>query len=213
MFNRDQISDEFKQQVLERHAQRPLSWSSNRFSSGEVAGMSPSEHAYILDQAAAVQRGHPENAMNRLQRTAGSGVYGHMAEHIGDISHRLNESGGRFGTEFVEPKVRRALTTLTHPYGFEREHMEQMRSNRTDMEALTAVGKEYSEAHAAVPVYNQPTQHASNAAWRLGQMDFSGTAMSMKGLNRLITDREAFRHSMSQQGTVEFLRNQEERGY
>ena len=140
--------------------------------------MSSHEYAYVLHHSAEIQRGAPEQRMLEFQRATGGGLLGHSAEHIGDLIHRLNQEGGRFGTEFVEPKVRSQLRGLTHGYGYEREHLEQMRSNAAHMgvdfeehmERVRAAGQVYTAAHEQVPVYNTPSMHGAWAAEALGEM-------------------------------------------
>ena len=179
------------------------------FSSGAVEAMTPEEFAYTLHHTAEIQRGHPEHTMHEVQKIAGGGLYSWMAEHVGDLTHRLNEHGGRFGDEFVAPKVRRALTSLGHPYGFEREHKEQMVSNGTDMGALADVGARYAKAHRSIPIYNRPSMVANYAAEAIGKMEFGGAEMWLNRLRSTLEDPDQFKHQMSQEGSVEYLRKWE----
>lgn len=216
MFNRDQISEEFQALVEKRHGR--TNWNSPGFRSHEVEAMAPHEFALVLHHAANVQRAEPENRMLELQRVTGGGLYSHSAEHIGDLTHRLNEGGGRFGSEFVEPKVRTQLRGLQHKYGYEREHLEQMRSNAAyagvdfeeHMEKVRTAGEAYSQAHGTIPVYNAPSQRAAWAAQDLGRMNFGNTEMWMHSLSKTLRDSTQFKHLMSQAGSVEFLRKHEE---
>ena len=38
------------------------------------------------------QRGTPEQAMLKVTRLIGGGVYGYVAEHVGDLTHRMSEN-------------------------------------------------------------------------------------------------------------------------
>jgi len=213
------VSPQFRALVAERHQASPHQIVPNMpgFRSTEVADMSTDEHRYVLHHAASVQRGAPEQRMLDLQRVAGGGLFGHSAEHIGDLTHRLNEEGGRFGTEFVVPKVRSQLGSLNQRYGYEREHMEQMRSNARDrgvsvdehMDQVREAATSYTRAHEQVPVYNEPSLHAARSARNLGLMRFSGVTAHMSNLNQALKG-DQFRHLMSQAGSVEYLRRQEE---
>jgi len=212
-FQPDRITPEFKEEV--ERANAPLIMGGDRysrgFSSGRVAAMSPEEHSFTLDHVASLQRGHPETVMGQVQRVTRGGILSWLSEHVGDLTHRLNEGGGAFGTEFVAPKVHSALRTLEHGYGVEREHNEQMASVGVDPDELQRVCAEYANAHRGLPVYNQPSAHARNAAIRVGQHDFKGATRSLTLLKRDISDPDLFRHLMSQQGSVEFLKMQEDR--
>jgi hypothetical protein len=199
--------------VKGRHAAR------QPFTSSEIETMYPHQYSEVLDSAASVQRGTPENVMLRAQRHLGGGVYPHLLEHVGDLTHRLAEGGGTYGDEYVAPKVERALGTLRHPYGFEREMGEQIASNSkfnvergrhpVSMDDARRLGEEYADAHEQVPVYTRPMALARSAAVALGQHRFSGAAASLVGLQRVI-DSGTLRREMSQDASVKFLRQREE---
>lgn len=189
-----------------------------QLSSQEVAGMSPDQYRDLIDKVASAQRGAPEAAMLRAQNALGGGVYPHALEHVGDLTHRINESGGRFGTEFVAPKVSRILSSLRQPYGFEREMAENVAGNARSwrrntpvptMEDYRSFGKQYADAHRALPVYNDPSFHGREAAVALGEHRFGDTVEHLSRLESFIQNEDAWRHVMSQPGSIDFLRRQE----
>lgn len=189
------------------------------FGSSDIAAMKPEEFKSTLDASARIQRGAPETHMVKMQSKYGGGVYPHALEHIGDLTHRIAEHGGAFGTEFVTPKVERMLVTLTRPYGFEREMREQMHENRSYRESkgesypsedeFMEDSSEYARLHSTVPVYTRPSHHAREAAVALGRHQFGAAIEHLTSL-RSIIDRgpDYWKEQMSQQGAVDFLREQ-----
>lgn len=203
----------FEEEVAQRHAQQ------QPFSSSEIGAMTSEQFKTVLSGAASVQRAYPESVMLRAQRRIGSGLYAHSLEHIGDLTHRIAESGGRFGTEFVKPKVESQLHNLTRPYGYEREMREQLASNNRireekgkpvlSEENLHEIGHHYSEAHATVPVYTEPMHHARAAAMSLGLRRFGDTVQNLGRLQHFINGgNDHWNHLMSQPESVRFLRSQ-----
>jgi len=191
--------------------------------SEEVAAMSSEDFRGVLHNVAEAQRGTAEHVMNRAQEEIGSGIYSHSLEHIGDLPHRINEKGGRFGLEYVKPKVETQHASLTHPYGYEREMGEQMESTKRYRESKgeTAVtpervkqlGTQYAEAHEDLPVYNQPSYLAQGAASSLGRQQFGTTRMYMGALKREVEKGpEHWAKQMSRTGSVEFLKEKEAKG-
>lgn len=164
----------------------PKQYTDQHFSA-EVEDMSPDEALRVRGGTARHQRGRPEQAMNDLQRAAGGGVYPTAVEHVGDITHRMNEHGGRLGAELVAPKVQRMRSTLNHPYGFEREMQEQMSDNarykEVPVDELTGtvrnLGQNYADEHRRTPVYNYPSEVARDASVSLGEQRFDATRRSL----------------------------------
>jgi hypothetical protein len=155
--------------------------------------------------------------MLSAQRRIGGGVYGHALEHVGDLTHRIAEEGGRFGTEFVEPKVRTQLQSLGSRYGFDREAEEQRVENdrfntergRPGVSArdVEDAGWDYAEEHKKVPAYTRPMALARDAAVALGQQRTDGAVRSLTALQRTIDAGPAhWRRQMSQDASVRFLR-------
>jgi hypothetical protein len=85
------------------------------------------------------------------------------------MTHMLAWVPPRAGAEYVEEKVKKLLRLLTRPYGFLREHEENLISNAKYHGMPLARYKavvdkalnEYISAHRRLPVYNQ-TQWLAN---------------------------------------------------
>lgn len=156
------------------------------------------------------QRDLPESQMLKCQRVLGGGVVSHLIEHVGDLTHRLSENtfsstGDLEGTlEFVEPKIKRALTALKNGYGFLKEHDDNLQSN---YKAFKDVGhitdsfedwniqinemlSDYSLKHSNLPVYNKAQYHAREAAVELGKLNVEKTIEHLETLNDIIESGE-----------------------
>lgn len=199
----------------------------------EVEAMSPDEALAVRGGTAIAQRNVPEHKMMELQRTAGGGVMPNAAEHVGDLTHRMNQPQRTTDIimEDVVPKVRNQSANLGSRYGFEREHEENITGNArytgADVEAhraaVQSAGQEYADAHRKVPVYNYPTEVARDAAVSLGEQRFSDTRTHLDHLSRMQTggkgyaagDMESLLHqprsgtAAHQQGMVDYLRGKE----
>lgn len=183
---------------------------------GYFSTISDDDYKGIMNQVGDLQRGRPESAMLVAKRETGGGVYPHSLEHIGDLTHRINEYGGRLGTEFVRPKVESQLYQLTRPYGYEREMLEQIESNRSfaaergktapDLDRVRELGANYAEEHRAIPVINRPTALGRRAAINLGGMQFGSTVRNLIGLQALTDDTDRYRHEISRQGAIDYLK-------
>jgi hypothetical protein len=183
---------------------------------GYFSTISDDDYKGIMDYVGDLQRGRPESVMLKAQREMGGGVYPHSLEHIGDLTHRINEHGGRLGTEFVRPKVESQLRQLTHPYGYEREMLEQIESNRSfaaergrtapDLDRIKELGANYAAEHRAIPVINRPTALGRRAAINLGEMQFGSTIRNLRGLQALTDDTDRYRHEISRQGAINYLK-------
>jgi hypothetical protein len=159
------------------------------------------ERNQVFASLADNQRGKPEQAMVSLVRLAGGGVIG-IAEHIGDLTHRMSEKFDflKGGLEYVKHKVNYALKTLTNPYGFEREFEENLRSNAkiknisvNDLKnAVFNALKIYANEHAKLKVYNEPQMWARNAAISFGNRDWDATIDYLKKLKNLCNDPEKY---------------------
>ena len=201
-FHPDQFPQEFVERVTQAHA--PRQFGETGFSASAVEAMSPEEHRFVMQHAAAVQRGTPERVMHDVQRATGGGAFSYLAEHIGDLTHRLNDQP-TIATELAAPKVSMGLSTLAN------------RADIRDLEAthsqVGTVAQRYAEAHQQVPVYNEPSYHGRQAAISIGRGDFSTAALHLRSLHDQMSDPDKFKYLLSQQGSVDFLRRQEERGY
>jgi len=162
--------------------------------------MSPEEHRFVLQHAASVQRGGPERVMHDVQRATGGGALSYLAEHIGDLTHRLNDEP-MIAMELTAPKVSMGISTLSN------------RADLRDMEEthgqVGPVARRYAEAHGQVPVYNKPSYHGRAAAIALGRGDFDHAALHLQALRETMADPKHFAYLMSQQGSVEYLRSEE----
>lgn len=138
-----------------------------------------------FSELAHAQRGAPEEAMLAIQRTRIAPLYAYVAEHVGDLTHRMSTlvevtQGRNCGYGMVAEKVCKTLRSLTDPYGFEREVREQIESFAdgtayTPQEAeirLRTAGKIYAEEHMKLPVFNHAQMTACDAAVAVGLFDF-----------------------------------------
>lgn len=152
------------------------------------------------------QRGLPEAQMLKCQRFIGGGVVSHLIEHVGDLTHRLSEnifssSGDLEGTlEFVNPKVKKAITVLKSEYGFLKEHDENLISNYHAYKDTNGISAEfdewktetnnmlldYSQKHSELPVYNEAQYLAREAAVELGRLNIDKTVKHLEKLNDII---------------------------
>jgi hypothetical protein len=144
-------------------------------------GVPPNDPRFkMFDEMAQIQRGHPEVAMmqandvinTRFPNVKGAGVMQTLFEHVGDLTHRIGEKGGYFGTEYVRPKVERALRIL---------------ENSRDVEDLNAFPHfaeraKYALAHQKVPVYNDVQRAARDAAVDIAQGNLREARQSLRSI-------------------------------
>lgn len=198
--------------------------------------MSPEQAFDTRVAAGRFQRADAESSMNALQRVAGGGVMPVAAEHIGDLTHRMNKNPQHIDTTMgdVMPKVDRQSANLNSRYGFEREHAENLGGNAryrgvpASEHALSVAvaGQNYADAHRGVPVYNYPSEVGRDAAISLGEQrygdtrthlstlsamqhggeDSSGEGWAEGDMRGLLEGRP---DSMHQQGMVDYLRGKE----
>lgn len=171
----------------------------NFVATGRMPDPNP-ERDRLFDELAQMQRGAPENAMLRIQKSGISQIYDHIAEHVGDLIHRMSEKRtSSAGYEFVKQKVDKALYFLTNPYGFEKEALEQIHSNLAVWKEqgkwmdetfdslykkIRDLSKKYAEEHRKLPTYNDAQKHAQAAAVSLGEWDFDQTTRHLKELDK-----------------------------
>jgi len=134
------------------------------------------------------QRGEPEMAMLRVQRTMGGGVLSPVVEHIGDLTHRMTEhaDAGYWLEDIIQEKVKRGLMYLTHGYGFEKEMQENIRANKTNVEELDKRLLAYAKAHEQIPVYNAAQYHGREAAVALGYKDWGKSIEHLRVLQNML---------------------------
>jgi hypothetical protein len=174
-----------------------------------------SQTAQLFDKVAKAQRGAPERKMVELQFLLGGGVFPYVIEHVGDITHRMSENFdfAKGQLSLVQDKVEKTLRTLESGYGFEREMMENFRTNfafrqergkaehNTVEEFIKAAKKlsmEYAFEHRRVPVFNEPQKRARAAAVALGEWKFKEAVLHLRWLLNLTEDAEAYKEAVSQ---------------
>lgn len=132
------------------------------------------------------QRGEPEDIMVKAQLVMGGGVLNYAIEHTGDLTHRMADRHHvslpymHAGFTYVEEKVRQVLRMLRNPYGFAREHRENMLNNaRYDAGSLEVYQEKvkkalerYVKAHRKLRVFNAMQYFAREAAIALGEENF-----------------------------------------
>ena len=151
------------------------------------------------------QRDAPERAMDRIQHSQIAQLYGYVAEHTGDLIHRMSERINRgYGQHAtVLDKVDRVLPKLTASYGFEREVRNQIERNyryhleggilpkeytspQRMLEILRELGRQYAEAHGKLPTYNKAQALAKAAAVAIGLMEFENAIVFLRQLKKML---------------------------
>jgi len=159
----------------------------------EIKDQIPPQVAKAFMAVADQQRGAPEHAMLKVQRTMGGGVLSVVVEHVGDLTHRMTEhaDAGYWLEDIIQEKVKRGLSYLTHGYGFEKEMHENMRANNTDAEKLDAQLLVYANEHENLPVYNAAQYHGREAAVALGYKDWDRSIKHLQVLQNML-DKGAY---------------------
>lgn len=128
-----------------------------------------------------------------------SGAFTWLTEHVGDLTHRMTARGHEqiaYGYDYVGPKVDRALRTLKHGYGIDREVSEQIKRNHeyrteqgeTDLpltewqKRVREAGWRYTNAHQQLIVFNRAQWLARESAVALGEMNWSRATFCLDGL-------------------------------
>jgi hypothetical protein len=213
------LSDsQFGEMVKRRHA------ANTPFNADEIEGMTDDQYNVVLNDVAHMQRGRPERAMDHAQQVFGGGLYSHSLEHIGDLTHRMNEpyaTRGRYNPEYVIPKVHSQLGYLTSRYGYDREVAEQQAGNSRYRESqgqpvsteddLYNARRDYTLGHHQLPVYNEVGYHAKAAAVHIGLQNSSKAAEHLSSLKAMTGDADRYQQAMSREGAVSWLRSQEPR--
>jgi hypothetical protein len=174
-----------------------------------------SQTGQLFDKVAQAQRGTPERKMVELQFLLGGGVLSYVIEHVGDITHRMSQNFdfSRGQLNIVQDKVEKTLRTLEHGYGFEREMMENFRSNfsfrkengkaehntvEEFIETAKKLSMEYAFEHRRIPVFNEPQKRARAAAVALGEWKFKEAISHLRWLLNLTEDADAYKEAVSQ---------------
>jgi hypothetical protein len=167
-------------------------------SAAEVERMTPDEALDTRQRAGQYQRGPAEHAMNDYQHTMGGGVMGHLMEHTGDLTNRMNKNVRGFaGLEVtmddVVPKVDRMHGAINHRYGFEKEMGENLRSNaQYQGESIgdhtmkhEHRARRYADAHRQLAVYNYPSEVARDTAVAVGEQRFDAARAGLSTLHSM----------------------------
>lgn len=152
------------------------------------------------------QRGRPELAMVRAQKTYRGGVLNPVIEHVGDLTHRMTHhlQHGDLDYSTVADKVRKTARWLSSGYGFEREFDENIAANAKHAgvptsELLSDVRealRAYAEAHRKLVVYNRAQWLAREAAILLGESDWGGSLRCLKMLGDMLSSEDEWeRHA------------------
>ena len=142
--------------------------------------------ANAFDALGQNQRGDAEHAMLRVQKANVGGVLNPVVEHTGDLIHRMSHmvSWGKqynAGQEYILEKCRKVLGLLTHGYGFQREHEENLKNNaqyqglsyEEHKKIVDSTLDDYAAEHAKLPAYNSPQILAKQASIAVGKQDWS----------------------------------------
>ena len=134
------------------------------------------------------QRGAPENAMLALPQH--KGVVGWLAEHIGDLQHRMNEKAyldlvdgeGYQGRGGIVEKVETALEKLNRS-----SFSADLNAVKIDAKTARAL-KVYADAHRNLKVYNKPQALARDAAVAVGEQKWEVVRQKLSELEALRQD-------------------------
>jgi hypothetical protein len=174
-----------------------------------------SGHAEIRDacfrKLASDQRGRPESAMMQIHEGTMSPMYGSVAEHVGDLTHRMSEFPGgglSHGYPYVGEKVEKTLRWLTNPYGFEREVRENVASavayndrqghplpcgnDEMCLRELKRRGRVYAAEHRKLKPCNRVQLIAKNAAIAIGEWRFKDAIANLTTLKKILDAGEDY---------------------
>jgi hypothetical protein len=128
-------------------------------------------------------------------------------------------------------KVHKTERVMNHPYGFEREHAEQITENvnyyqnldpnrkypprhpptvttEEYTQKLDAAGEEFAQAHETLPVYNAPMSKARETAVHLGRQQFDEVRSDLKMLEYMTANQSRHNALMGQRNAVRWLKGQ-----
>jgi hypothetical protein len=170
-----------------------------------IASLPPMQQKIALEAFAHLgssQRGKPEFMGTSMKANPGMfnamGAFCYLAEHIGDLTHRMSEKyceRMNYGYGPVQEKVNRGLRYFENGYGFEREVKGNIKNNfriRHEenpsltfddfVETFKAGAKKYANAHRELTVYNEAQWHAREAAISLGDLEYNAMYGHLKAL-------------------------------
>jgi len=178
-------------------------------------------------ELADIQRGAPEVAMTKAQFDLGGGVLGYTLEHTGDLTHRMAEYGGRFGDEYVKPKIDRIFNLLTNDYGFEKEVKENLLSNikyqfqtekpnislkeyeKQYREKVSKSLQKYADEHKKVPVYNDMQLAGREAAIAMGEGRYDDALENIYIIKKAIDEGNYSERSLEFDPKIDFRKPKE----
>ena len=130
------------------------------------------------------QRGRPERAMLKVQKTAGGGLLLGLVEHTGDLIHRMTHQM-KFGSDKdgfpeVSEKVDKIQKRLRIDGGFENEFIRNLTSNAEFEEKdpdefideIKRLLENYANEHRKLPTYNRAQWLANQAAISVGEQEW-----------------------------------------
>ena len=160
--------------------------------------MEPDARAkFYHERVGQAQRGGPERAMVKASHALGGGVMASAIEHIGDLTHRMSQYNAYDpgNHSLVKEKVDKAIRWLTDPYGFMKEHEENLRSNASFAVEHGYVKSEeeyhknvenalayYRDQHRMVPAYNRVQYLGREAAIAVARGDVDEAVKYLKEL-------------------------------
>lgn len=161
-----------------------------------------------FDDMAGAQRGRPERAMGAAQWAMGGGVLNFAIEHTGDLTNRMAKKMhitylGDAGLEYVDDKVRKVLRTIRWPYGFKREHEENMVNNKVDRAKVDRLLRRYADEHRKLPVFNLMQWNAREAAVALGEQNFPKAEAHLAEIEKVLDQDDAAWYAAATEFTLD----------
>lgn len=152
------------------------------------------------------QRGRPESAMMKIHKDTLSPMYGSVAEHVGDLTHRMSQFPEhpqfQHGFPYVGEKVSKTLRWLTQAYGFEREVHDNVRAAikyhaergaalpcgdfSGCLSELKRRGAAYANEHRKLKPCNAVQRVARDAAVAVGEFRFKDAVDRLRSLKYLV---------------------------
>lgn len=148
------------------------------------------------------QRGLPESAMHDIAHSQISAVYASLAEHVGDLTHRMAQKPNFFegGYEWVGEKLDKTIRWLGYGGWKGRadvvgqvqrnsEYYEEQGKSKGSpakmLADLKALGEKYASEHAKLKVYNTVQRTARDAAVDIGKFRFEAAHKKLSELKAI----------------------------
>jgi len=166
-----------------------------------------------FDSVAHYQRGLPESAMLEIAQASGGGIVAMLAEHVGDLTHRMAEritydSGG---ISAVHEKLEKTLRWLEYPYALRKEWSDFLASNAKYRKVplaefvapVDAALARYADEHRKVPAFNHAQRLARDAAVAVGEKHFARAKEKLQELKDIMDNgQEAWVEAMHKNYSV-----------